>query len=76
LAIAATAAQELGPTCPLPSQPDGGRDDRVGSDNSNQRFNINAANGREAVSHLQSKPVDLLFLDVQMPKVGGFDVVK
>jgi YesN/AraC family two-component response regulator len=48
----------------------------VGSDNSNQRFNINAANGREAVSHLQSKPVDLLFLDVQMPKVGGFDVVK
>jgi two-component system LytT family response regulator len=32
-------------------------------------------NGREAVSHLQSKPVDLLFLDVQMPKVGGFDVM-
>jgi two-component system LytT family response regulator len=33
-------------------------------------------NGREAVSYLQSKPVDLLFLDVQMPKVGGFDVVE
>lgn len=32
--------------------------------------------GREAVSYLQSKPVDLLFLDVQMPKVGGFDVVE
>jgi len=33
-------------------------------------------NGREAVSYLDSKPVDLLFLDVQMPKVGGFDVVE
>ena len=33
-------------------------------------------NGREAVSYLESKPVDLLFLDVQMPKVGGFDVVE
>ncbi|MBT9332037.1 LytTR family DNA-binding domain-containing protein [Acidipila sp. 4G-K13] len=33
-------------------------------------------NGREAVSYLQSKPVDLLFLDVQMPQVGGFDVVE
>jgi two-component system, LytTR family, response regulator len=33
-------------------------------------------NGREAVSHLQSKPVDLLFLDVQMPKISGFDVVE
>jgi two-component system LytT family response regulator len=32
-------------------------------------------NGREAISCLQSKPVDLLFLDVQMPKIGGFDVV-
>jgi two-component system LytT family response regulator len=33
-------------------------------------------NGREAVSYLESKSVDLLFLDVQMPKVGGFDVVE
>ncbi|HEV2709176.1 MAG TPA: LytTR family DNA-binding domain-containing protein [Edaphobacter sp.] len=33
-------------------------------------------NGREAVSYLQSKPVDLLFLDVQMPKVDGFDVIE
>jgi len=33
-------------------------------------------NGREAISYLESKPVDLLFLDVQMPKVGGFDVVE
>ncbi len=33
-------------------------------------------NGQEAISWLQSKPVDLLFLDVQMPEAGGFDVVK
>jgi two-component system LytT family response regulator len=33
-------------------------------------------NGREAVSYLQSEPVDLLILDVQMPKVTGFDVVE
>jgi len=33
-------------------------------------------NGREAISYLQSKPVDLLFLDVQMPKINGFDVVE
>jgi two-component system LytT family response regulator len=33
-------------------------------------------NGAEAVSTLQSKPVDLLFLDVQMPELGGFDVVE
>jgi two-component system LytT family response regulator len=33
-------------------------------------------NGREAISWLQSTPVDLLFLDVQMPGVGGFDVVE
>lgn len=32
-------------------------------------------NAREAISCLQSKPVDLLFLDVQMPKISGFDVV-
>jgi two-component system LytT family response regulator len=33
-------------------------------------------NGAEAVSILQSKPVDLLFLDVQMPEMGGFDVLE
>jgi two-component system, LytTR family, response regulator len=33
-------------------------------------------NGEEAISWLQSKPVDLLFLDVQMPELGGFDVVE
>lgn len=33
-------------------------------------------NGREAVAWLQSNPVDLLFLDVQMPKIDGFGVVE
>ena len=33
-------------------------------------------NGQEATSWLQSKPADLLFLDVQMPETGGFDVVE
>jgi two-component system LytT family response regulator len=32
--------------------------------------------GEQAVSHLQTKPVDLLFLDVQMPEMSGFDVVE
>jgi len=33
-------------------------------------------NGQEAVSYLQSKPADLLFLDVQMPEMGGFEVIE
>jgi two-component system, LytTR family, response regulator len=33
-------------------------------------------NGQEALAYLQSKAVDLLFLDVQMPEMGGFDVVE
>jgi two-component system LytT family response regulator len=33
-------------------------------------------NGQEALAYLQSKPVELLFLDVQMPEIGGFDVVE
>lgn len=32
-------------------------------------------NGQGAIDYLRSEPVDLLFLDVQMPKIGGFDVV-
>jgi two-component system LytT family response regulator len=32
--------------------------------------------GQEAVVDLQAKPVDLLFLDVQMPEMSGFDVVE
>lgn len=37
---------------------------------------VECRNGAEAISVLQSKPVDLLFLDVQMPETGGFDVVE
>ena len=33
-------------------------------------------NGREAIAYLQSEPIDLLFLDVQMPKIGGFHVLE
>lgn len=33
-------------------------------------------NGKEAIMYLRSHPVDLLFLDVQMTKLNGFDVVK
>jgi two-component system, LytTR family, response regulator len=33
-------------------------------------------NGDEAVSYLQTHPVNLMFLDVQMPEVGGFEVVE
>lgn len=33
-------------------------------------------NGQQAIDYLQSQPVDLLFLDVQMPKISGFDVVE
>jgi two-component system LytT family response regulator len=32
--------------------------------------------GPEAISYLREKPVDLLFLDVQMPEVNGFDVAE
>lgn len=33
-------------------------------------------NGQKALSYIQSKPVDLIFLDVQMPEMGGFDMVE
>jgi two-component system LytT family response regulator len=33
-------------------------------------------NGREAIDSLRSKQVDLLFLDIQMPDLSGFDVVE
>jgi two-component system, LytTR family, response regulator len=32
-------------------------------------------NGREAVKAIREQSPDLIFLDVQMPKMGGFDVV-
>ena len=34
------------------------------------------ANGREAVEAIQNLKPDLVFLDVQMPKIDGFDVVE
>ena len=34
------------------------------------------SNGREAVKAITSLQPDLVFLDVQMPKVGGFEVVE
>lgn len=35
-----------------------------------------AGNGREAVSAIEEKKPDLVFLDVQMPEMNGFDVLK
>jgi two-component system LytT family response regulator len=34
------------------------------------------ANGREAIQALEASPPDLLFLDIQMPEVDGFDVLR
>src|SRR5918993_1865290 len=34
------------------------------------------ANGREAIKAIGGLRPDLVFLDVQMPKVGGFEVVE
>jgi two-component system LytT family response regulator len=34
------------------------------------------SNGREAISAIERERPDLVFLDVQMPHLGGFDVVK
>jgi len=33
-------------------------------------------NGHEALNAIQQEPVDLVFLDVQMPQLSGFDVVE
>lgn len=33
-------------------------------------------NGREVVAALRDKPIDVLFLDIQMPASGGFDVIE
>lgn len=34
------------------------------------------ANGREAIDAIEGSPPDLLFLDVQMPELDGFDVLR
>ena len=34
------------------------------------------ANGREAIESLEASPPDLLFLDIQMPEIDGFDVLQ
>ncbi len=33
-------------------------------------------NGREAIEAIRNLKPDLVFLDVQMPKIGGFDVIE
>jgi two-component system LytT family response regulator len=33
-------------------------------------------NGREVIANLKSNPIDLLFLDIQMPGTNGFDVIE
>ena len=33
-------------------------------------------NGKEAIESLDAAPPDLLFLDIQMPEVDGFDVLQ
>ncbi len=35
-----------------------------------------ASNGREALDALEEQPFDLVFLDVQMPEMNGFDAVR
>ncbi len=34
------------------------------------------ANGREAITAIKNLAPDLVFLDLQMPKIGGFEVVE
>jgi two-component system, LytTR family, response regulator len=46
------------------------------SDHNDIEIVAQCQNGRETIDYLQARPVDLLFLDVQMPNIGGFDVVE
>ena len=34
------------------------------------------ANGKEAIASLEASPPDLLYLDIQMPEIDGFDVLR
>ena len=34
------------------------------------------SNGRETIAALQERPVDVLFLDIQMPGIDGFEVIE
>lgn len=34
------------------------------------------ANGQEAIKHINNKQPDLVFLDIQMPEISGFDVLQ
>jgi two-component system LytT family response regulator len=34
------------------------------------------ANGREAIEAIKSLAPDLIFLDIQMPEIGGFEVLE
>jgi CheY-like chemotaxis protein/two-component sensor histidine kinase len=37
---------------------------------------IEAANGREAIDHIRSQRVDLILLDLAMPEMDGFEVIR
>jgi two-component system, LytTR family, response regulator len=46
------------------------------ADHSDVKVVRECRSGSEAISYLKSDPVDLLFLDVKMPKIDGFDVIE
>lgn len=46
------------------------------SDFSNVRISAECANGVEAVEEIINRKPDLIFLDIQMPEMDGFDVIQ
>ena len=49
----------------------------LGSELSGEGYEVNtASDGDEAISMVQNKKFDLLLLDIKMPKVDGFEVLK